>query len=269
MFVFITLSMGLFAKGGMKALDTKFRVLAEIALREPKVKQAEVAEALEITPQAVYELFKRLADEGLITGGKGRYKLTDRGYELLITGAREINALAKRIFSGIERRIKYVTAIAEQSMSRGERVELQFKKGLLYATPKRDGSAVVVNECAGGEDVAVITEEIPQVKGSVKLFIVPPVERGGSRGVDINMLSRVAAEVEFLCALGVEALVACLKAGIKPDAFFGSIEAGIEAYHHGCSVLFVAVEDEIYRLVERLRREKISSTQIPSTSNIV
>ncbi len=243
----------------MKPAGTKFRVLAEIALRQPKVKQAEVAEALSITPQAASDFFRKLSEEGLIKGSQGSYSVTEEGLELLISGARELLALSRELLEEVESRVKVITAIAEERVEKGQRVAIEMRKGLLYARREDGASGIAVINAEKGEDLGVklLEGKLSPGRGKIRIVRVPPIERGGSRKADLELLKQLAKKSDFVAALGIEALVALKKAEIKAEAFFGSACAALEAAQHGCSVLIAAVEDELFLLMEKVERSNV------------
>ena len=55
-----------------KGESTEFQILLEVLRAQPHVKQKDVAEAVEITVQAVNKHFKKLAKEGLLDVGGRR-----------------------------------------------------------------------------------------------------------------------------------------------------------------------------------------------------
>ena len=242
----------------MRVLATGFLVLAEIAARQPSVRQAEIAEKLGISAQAVSECVKSLIKTKLVeSSGKGSYMLTPKGYEYLFTGAREIKDVASFLLEEVVSGLKVYTAVAAEDLEPEEKVFLWMEQGMLYAG-KRSGKASgkTLDAAKRGEDVAVVEvrELVAPPPGMVTVVKVPRVEKGGSRATDIEMLQRLAEDSGFVAALGVEAKVALEKAGIACDAFFGAPHASVEAALHGMRVLTVAVEDELSLLLRKLER---------------
>ena len=63
-----------------KNLATKFQILVEIAANQPSIQQRDIAQRLNITPQAISEYIKELIKEGSLTSeGRSRYKVTTEG----------------------------------------------------------------------------------------------------------------------------------------------------------------------------------------------
>jgi|Deesub1362A_J573_1020465.scaffolds.fasta_scaffold21975_3 putative transcriptional regulator len=246
----------------MRALATSFLVLAEIAARQPSVRQAEIAKELGISAQAVSECVKSLIKAKLVeSSGKGSYTLTPKGYEYLFTNARELRDLSSFILEEIVSGLRVYTAIAAEDLRANEEVSLWMERGLLYAG-KRSGRAQgkTLSAAQRGEDVAVVEvrELVAPPPGMVTVVKVPRVEKGGSRAANLGMLQHLAERAEFVAALGVEAKVALEKAGIGCDAFFGAPHACVEAALHGMPVLVAAVEDELHLLLRKLERAGLS-----------
>ncbi|NOZ58778.1 MAG: MarR family transcriptional regulator [Euryarchaeota archaeon] len=245
----------------MRPLATSFLVLAEIATRQPAVKQADIARELGISAQAVSECIKALIKAKLVERrGKGSYLLTREGYEHLLSGARELRELSGFILSEVVAGLRVYTAVAAENLDAGEEVSLWMERGLLYAA--RSGGRArgrVLNRARRGEDVGVVEvqELIAPAPGEVNVVKIPKVEKGGSRAVELARIRRLAESAGFVAALGVEARVALEKAGIACDAFFGSAQACVEAALHGVNVLALAVEDELHLLLRRLERARL------------
>lgn len=248
-------------KSSESSVVTSFKVLVEIAVRQPNVKQAEIAAKLGITAQAVSEYFKQLAVKGLIaSGGPLNYQVTKEGIEVIIRGAEELKSYSRFVLGELLSDVKSWTAIAKQDLKRGESVAVWMEGGLLYAgSGMSAASGVVLADAKKGEDVGIakLSGIIELVQGRVTICKVPKIERGGSRSVNYEKLRQLAKDKSFLVALGVEALVALRKINRSPRIFFGSIGAAVEAAQHGVSPFVVVVEDELPQLLSRLEKEEI------------
>ena len=75
---------------------TEFQILAELAERQSKMRQRDVAEALEITVQAVSKHVKKLRAEGLIESKGVEYVLTHCGIEKLATYTKSLETQVKK-----------------------------------------------------------------------------------------------------------------------------------------------------------------------------
>lgn len=243
-------------------INTKFQVLVEIAARQPNVRQADIAAKLNITPQAISEYVKQLLREGYVSSdGPLNYKVTKEGVEEIIKGVQEIKGYSRFVLEEVVKDVRVFTAIATQDLHKGQKVKLWMKNGLLYAGEKPDCKAtgITIQYAEKGRDVGIKNLEgmIQLETGVVTICKVPRTERGGSENIDYEKLKREVRGRKFLCALGVEALIALRRINKKPHAFFGIKEAVIEASNHGIHPLVVGVDDELPELLRRLEDEEI------------
>jgi putative transcriptional regulator len=243
-------------------INTKFQVLVEIAAHQPNVRQADIAAKLNITPQAVSEYVKQLLSEGYVSSeGPLNYKATKEGVEEIIRSAQDIKGYTRFVLEEVVKEVRVFTAIAAQDLRKGQRVKVWMKNGLLYAGEKPDSKAggITIRDAEKGQDVGIKNLEgmIQLETGVVTICKIPRTERGGSENLDYGKLKREVRGRKFLCALGVEALIALRKINKKTDAFFGVKEAVVEAAHHGIYPLVVGVDDELPELLRRLEDEEI------------
>ena len=120
---------------------TRFQILVEIAEHQPSVRQQEIAAKLGVTPQAVSEYIRELADEGLVTThGRGRYEVTKSGIEWVLRHAEALEAYARHVNRDIIQQVAVWTAIARDEIQKGDAVGVVMQDGWLYAT-KEEQSA--------------------------------------------------------------------------------------------------------------------------------
>jgi putative transcriptional regulator len=243
-------------------IHTKYRVLVEVAAKQPNVRQADIAARLGITPQAVSEYIKQLLKDGHISSeGPLNYRVTTTGVEEILRGAQEIKEYSRFVLDEVVRDVRVFTAIAANDLKEGQRVALWMRDGLLYAgeNPRSRATGVVVRAVSEGHDVGVtdLRGIIELETGMVTICQIHRVERGGSRGVDYGKLRKKVRGRKYVGALGVEALVALREIKRKPDAFYGVIEAVVDASHHGLSPLVVGVDKELPEMLRRLEEEGI------------
>lgn len=242
--------------------SSRFQILVEIAAHQPNLRQKEVAESLGVTPQAISEYIKELIAEGLVaTDGRMRYRITKEGVEWLLESAAELKRYARVVMEEIISHVSVWSALADEEIEEGERVSLEMRNGLLYASRLREGidaSGVAISSAHVGEDVGVsdLKGLISLEEGKITVCKVPRVQLGGSRKVNLEMLAKVVSNKDIkVGVLGLEALVSLRKVGREPEIIFGSKEAAIEGAYHGLSCVVISVDEQIPGLLNRLENE--------------
>jgi putative transcriptional regulator len=245
-----------------KRESSRFQILVEIAARQPDLRQKEVAERLNLTPQAISEYIKELVADGLVTtDGRMRYRITKEGVEWLLEGAAELKRYAKVIMEDIISHVSVWTALAEIDVAKGEMVSLEMRGGLLYANKKEgiEASGIIISDASAGEDVGVsdLKGLISLEEGMIIVCKVPRIQIGGSRNVNSELLkSKISGDkIKMVGALGIEALVSLRKVGREPDVIFGAKEAAVEGAYHGINSVIVSVDEQIPNLLDRLESE--------------
>ena len=77
---------------------TRYGILVEIADRQPAVNQQEIADAIDVTPQAVSDYLKGLIEEGYVEKhGRGRYEVTKEGVDWLISQTDALRGLIEHV----------------------------------------------------------------------------------------------------------------------------------------------------------------------------
>ena len=240
-----------------RSVSTRFRILVEIASRQPSVQQKDVARELGITVQAVSERIKELVTAGLVVSrGRASYSVTPSGVDWLLRHARELESYSERI-SRIVRDISVTAALADSPLSQGQKVALEMRHGVLHARPWGDGdptSGVVVATTQEGGDAGITRIEgvIPLIACEVVIATLPAIQDGGSRRTDPARLRRLAQRSTFVAALGVESIVALRLAGIEPDCRWAAPAAVVEAASSGISCVLVCTEADLPRISERV-----------------
>jgi putative transcriptional regulator len=251
--------------------SSRFQILVEIAAHQPNVRQKEVADSLGVTPQAISEYVKDLVADGLVvTDGRMRYRITKEGVEWLLESAAELKRYARLVMEEIVTHVSVWTAIAEEDLIEGERISLEMRGGLLYANRKENPEAtgVTVFDASAGEDVGITDLKglIGLEEGTVTICKVSKVQLGGSRGVNLDALSKAVTDGKMIGALGIEALVALRKIGKEPDVLFGAKESAVEAAYHGVSSVIVCVDEQVPNLLGRLESEGLKYELIDITA---
>jgi putative transcriptional regulator len=240
-----------------RSVSTRFRILVEIASRQPSVQQKDVARELGITVQAVSERMKELVAAGLVVSrSRASYSVTPSGVDWLLRHARELESYSERI-SRIVRDISVTAAIADIDLVAGQRVALEMKDGLLHARDWHAGdptSGVVVSPADAGRDVGITRIEgvIPLIAAEVVVATLPAIQDGGSRRADAARLRRLAQRGGLVAAMGVESLVALRLAEVDPTCRWESPAVVVEAASSGIPCVLVCSEADLPRVSERL-----------------
>jgi putative transcriptional regulator len=244
-----------------KNLTTRFQILVEIANAGPTVQQREIAKNLNITPQAVSEYIAQLIKDGLLEAeGRARYRVTTQGVNWIIKTLRELgdyNAFIQRAVTNLST----CAAIAADDLKKGQKVGLEMKGGLLFASARRgqEASGTAIGNARAGEDVGISGIEgiVPLEVGRVTILRVPGIQRGGSKKVNYGILKERLARSDFAAALGLEALAALRKTGADFQ-HYGAAAAAIEAAKSGLAPLVVCVDSEAADLIARLEKERVA-----------
>ncbi|MFC3478650.1 DUF7839 domain-containing protein [Halobacterium litoreum] len=241
-----------------KRTATRFRILVEIADRQPAVSQGEVANAVGVTSQAVSEYIRELVEDGLVTKeGRSRYRVTKEGVDWLLRTSADVRRYADRVSEDVLGAVQEDAAIALGAVESGDTVTLSMRGGLLHAAPGDDGPAtgVATTDADEGEEVGVTGFEgiIDLDPGEVTVYQIPSVRSGGSDAVDADRLRDAVADADLVLAAGVEAVVALRQADTEPDTAFAAGEVAAEAASRGQRVVVVAVADAIGRVTDPLR----------------
>jgi len=237
---------------------TRFQILVDIAEHQPAVRQQEIAMGLGVTPQAISEYVRDLADEGMLKApGRGRYEVTREGVEWILHHAEALEHYARHIRSDIIKQVSVWTAIAADEIRKGEEVGVFMKDGLLYASKgHQSANGISISDTPKGEDVGISNLDgiIDHQEASVMVCKVPRVERGGSRMVRYDLLREVMGKVTVIACVGLEAWVSLKKIGKIPDLYFGSREGAVEAALHGIPCGIVIVDEYFTDFLKQLEQ---------------
>ncbi|MFC6732155.1 MULTISPECIES: MarR family transcriptional regulator [unclassified Haladaptatus] len=240
-----------------KRAATRFRILVEIADRQPAVSQGEIAEAVGVTSQAVSEYIRDLVAEGLVRKeGRSRYRVTKEGVDWLFQAATDVRRFAEHVTEDVLGNVQEDAAIATDSVEAGETVTLSIVDGLLHATPGAAGPAtgVATTMAESGRVVGVtgFSGVIDLEPGDVTVYQVSPV-RAGDDEVDEDTLAAACETADLVAAMGVEAVGALRRIERTPDTIFAAGEVAADAASRGLSVVVVATVDTAGRVTDALR----------------
>ena len=242
---------------------TRYRILVQIAERQPAVSQQEIADAIGITAQAVSDYLQKLDEQGFVDKqGRGRYEVTKEGVDWLMSQTDSLQEFVDHVSADVIGQVEIETAVATTSISEGTRVTLTMQDGVLQAmgTATGDATAVAVTDAEPDEEVGVTNFEgvLDYELGTVTVVSVPRVQNGGSSAVDRETLVELAADHDLVVTAGTEALVAGRRAGLEPDARFGTPAAVQEAATKGLDVLLLSSTSELSAHTDRLREHNIT-----------
>lgn len=246
-----------------KRASTRFRILVEIAQRQPAVSQGEIAEAVGVTSQAVSEYTRDLVEEGYVEKqARSRYHVTKEGVDWLIREARALGRFAEHVTEDVLGSVQEEAAIADAPIDEGQSVTLTMDQGLLHATPGDAGPAtgVATDGATTGEAVGVtgFAGIIDLEAGAVTVVQVPPVRSGGPPLVDADELASTCHGASVVVAAGVEAVVALSNAGVEPDTTFAAGAVAADAASRGLDVVVVATADLVGRIIAPLQEDAIA-----------
>ena len=246
-----------------KRASTRFRILVEIAQRQPAVSQGEIADAVGVTSQAVSEYIRELVEEGLVQKeARSRYLVTKEGVDWLLQEARDVRRFADHVTEDVLGSVQEEAAIAKASIEEGGAVSLTMVDGLLHATPGEEGPAtgVATGDAVTGGAVGVTGFEgiIDLESGTVTVVQVPPVRSGGPDAVNAAALTETCRGADVVAAAGVEAAVALANAGVEPDTAFAAGDVAADAASRGLDVVVVVTADLVGRVTAPLQEQAIA-----------
>jgi putative transcriptional regulator len=242
-------------------MATKFRILVEVAANQPDVQQRDIAERLELSPQAVSDYVRELVKDGwIVSEGRSKYGVTQQGVDWMLKGLRDLHdysMVVRRAIAGVS----VSAAVADSDLSQGQEVGLVMREGLLYATdsPREGARGTAVSTVKKGDDVGVsgIDGIVSLELGKVTIARIPGVQRGGSRRTDLGKVRRAVKGRHLVGAIGIEAQVVLAKAGVQPGCSYGVADAVVEAARSGISPAVVCVDDDTSALLKTLEQRGV------------
>jgi len=238
---------------------SKYRVLVEIAARQPAVSQGEIAEVLGVTSQAVSDYVRELVERGYVKKeGRGRYEVTKEGVDWLITRTDALSEFVSHVSDDVLGSVDIDAAIAAGAVSEGDEVGLAMRDGVLHALPEGgSATAIVVTSGSAGEVVGVTEFEgvVEYDPGVVTVIPVPAITEGEPPSAEV-ITSRLG-ENDLLAVAGTEAYACSATAGLEPDIQFGTVDGVPQAALRGLDVVLLASTDELSRHTTQLRENGV------------
>ncbi|MDY6893689.1 MAG: winged helix-turn-helix transcriptional regulator [Chloroflexota bacterium] len=243
------------------SLTTKFQILVEVAANQPDIQQRDIAERLDLSPQAVSDYVKELIQSGwLITKGRSKYQVTPEGVDWMLKGLREWHNFSDTVQKAIAS-LSVSAAVADSEISKDQNVGLLMRDGLLFATQalNTEATGIAVSDARKGDDVGItnINGIVPLEVGKVTVVRLASIQRGGSRNTDLTTLQISTKGKKVIGAIGIEALTALRKIDVEPTFLYGVREAVAEAARSGLSPVVVCVDNDTSDLLRRLEEHGI------------
>ena len=252
---------------------TEFQILTELAQKQSRMRQRDVADSLGLTVQAVSKHFRRLLNEELVAFSGVEYVLTPRGREALIGYTKFLQAQTRKA-SSCMRMERLWSAIASKPINAGEEVGLVMKNGVICAVGKssKDAKAfgIAIYDSATGEDVALrnLRGKVNLRRGRVSIVTIPGINQGGSRKVDLAKVRRIHTKFnpEKIGIMGTVARVVANKLNFRVDFEFGVSRSAAMAALRGLDVLVLSTGRMTNRVLEEVEKVNIRhSCEIPCT----
>lgn len=252
---------------------TEFQILTELAQRQSRMRQRDVADSLGMTVQGVSKHFRRLVHEDLVTFSGVEYILTSQGRERLVEYTKFLQAQTRKAASYL-RMERLWSAIASKSIRRGEEVGIVMNNGILYAVSRgsKDAKAfgIAMDEASKGEDVALsnLRGRVSVHRGRVVVITIPSINRGGSKKVDLGKVRRVHTRFnpQRVGVMGTVARVVANKLGLRVDLEFGVSRSAAMAALRGLDVLVLSTGRMTNRVLEEVEKVNVRySCEIPCT----
>jgi putative transcriptional regulator len=249
-----------------KRAATRFRILVEIAERQPAVSQGEIAAEVGVTSQAVSEYIRELVEDGLVEKeGRSRYRVTNEGVDWLFQAATDARRFVDHVTDDVLGNVQEDAYVAAEAVESGETVTLFMEDGLLHARPGGEGDATetatgtATTDAEAGGVVGVTGFEgvIDLEPGHVTVLQVPSIRT--EEDLDGDAVATECADAAIVTAAGVEAVATLRAADVEPTTYFAPGEVAADAASRGLdAVVVVATPDTVGRVTDPLRDAGVS-----------
>jgi len=252
---------------------TEFQILTELAQRQSRMRQRDVADSLGITVQAVSKHMRRLLAEELVAFNGVEHVLTPHGTEKLTLYTKTLETQTKKASNCLKLE-RLWSAIACKPISAGEEVGLVMKNGVICAVSRscKDAKAfgVAIAETPKGEDVALrdMRGIINLRRGTVAVVTITSINKGGSRNVDLVKVRKIYMRFspDRIGVMGTVARAVANKLNLKVDFEFGVTRSAAMAALRGLNVLVLSTGRMTNRVLEEIEKVNIRySCEIPCT----
>ena len=215
-----------------------------------------IGERLGMTIQGTSEYAHGLEQDGLLSFVNGEYRATKKGIEFLHDRMHELRGFVDR--AGKEMAfVETTSAMAGESIHRGDRVGLFMEGGTLVAHPGRSSpsSGIAAHDASRGDLVGVRDLEgiVSLRPGRILIARIRPGsfgKRGGSGSTSRKLLRSKADFV--VAALDIAGLVSARDLGLRPRIEFAVLSATVEAAERGVNVLLLLPEERAAEAVQAI-----------------
>lgn len=229
---------------------TRLLILKELLAR-PEAPLREVADALDVTPQAVSQHAKELESDGLLALRDGKRDVTTEGVQLLQEGLHRLKQVVDQAAESV-RVVRRTTAEAGTAIRQGQRVGLLMEDGRLVARTDKTSTSMgrAAVGAAAGEEVIVdeLSGVVPLEPGRIAIVRLPGVEDGGGRAVDDDAVRRWIEErgpPERVGAIGTGARILARRLGYDVAIEFAVPRAAFHAAELGLTVAVFIESDQM------------------------
>jgi putative transcriptional regulator len=237
-----------------KSLGTRLLLLHELLQRDHG-KLATIADALDITVQAVSEYMRKLEEEGLASFSNGAYRPGTKGIQFLHDHFLELETWVRDSMRTL-RIVQRTLALAGTPVAEGDAVGLFMENGRLVAKARADSPSkgVALTQATSGDAVLVgdLNGIVALKPGRITVLKVPPPGQTSRATIDKVKAAAKKDEGARVAALDAQGFALAARAGLRVEFEFGAAEAALDAAVKGCDVLAIGTEESAPLLVAKV-----------------
>lgn len=229
---------------------TRLLILKELLAR-PEAPLREVADALDVTPQAVSQHAKQLEQDGLLISHDGKRDVTTEGVQVLQEGLQRLKRVVDQAAESV-RVVRRATAEAASPIRQGQRVGLFMEDGRLVARADRTSTSMgrAAVDAAAGEEVIVdeLSGVVPLEPGRIAIVRLPGPEDGGGRAADADAVVQWIEQrglPDRVAAIGTGARILARRLGFEVTIEFAAARAAFHAAELGLNVAVFVESDQM------------------------